>query len=99
MSKLLSCAVAGGLLLVCSVGAFAADSYYGMESGNSAVGSGNSAARSSNLRRPAAPPVQSQEANSNARRFYSYQPPVRRGQRAPLQTFIRPASAKALGNY
>jgi hypothetical protein len=86
MSKLLSTVVATGLLLACSVGAFAADGY--------------SAAQSGNLWRRAAPPVQSQEANGNARQFYSYQPPpVRRGQRAPLKTFIRPASAKTLGNY
>ena len=93
MSKLLSTAVASGLLLVCSVCVFADDGYYATQSGRSAAQSGS-------VWRPAAPPVKtSQEANSNARRFYSYQPPAVRGQRAPLQTFVRPASAKALGNY
>ena len=100
MSKLLSTAVASGLLLACSVGAFAADNYYGMEDSNSAVPTSNYSAPRPSVRRPApAPPVQSQEVNNSARRFYSYQPPVKRGQRAPLQTFIRPASAKSLGNY
>jgi len=86
MSKLLCTAVASGLLLVCSVGAYAADGYNYNEGGS--------------VQRPAAPPVRlSQEKTGNGRRFYSYQPPAVRGRRVEAPPYIRPASAKALGNY
>jgi hypothetical protein len=93
MSKLFLTAVASGLLLACSVSAQAADGY-------SASEDGGLAAQSSNVWRPAAPPVQpSQRDVSNGRRFYSYQPPAVRGRRVASPPYIRPASAKALGNY
>ncbi|HEX4143866.1 MAG TPA: hypothetical protein VHY91_10060 [Pirellulales bacterium] len=86
MSKLLCTAVASGLLAICSVGAFAADGY------NSNEGS--------SVQQPAAPPVRlPQEKTGNARRFYSYQPAPVRGRRVQAPPYIRPASAKALGNY
>jgi hypothetical protein len=93
MSKFFRCAIASGLLLAGSVSAFAEDGFYAAQNGNSVAQSGS-------LWRPAAPPVQpSQQPANNARRFYSYQPAAVRGDRARVQPFVRPASAKALGNY
>jgi hypothetical protein len=88
MSKRILTVVASGLLLATSA-AFAADGY--------------SAAQSGSLWRAPAPPVQTPEQGAAgtgaARRFYSYQPPAARGQRYVLTPFVRPASAKPLGNY
>jgi len=55
-------------------------------------------AQSGSNYRGATPPPPSQQASSSARKFYSYTPSVR-GQRTPPKTYVRPASAKALGNY
>jgi hypothetical protein len=87
MSKRFFLLLAGGLVLAGSVVAQAADSDY-VPQGNIPVKNG-------------VPQIKTvDQVRSNARRFYSYQPETKeKGRPVMIQTFTRPASAKALGNY
>ena len=88
MSKRFFLLLAGGLLLAGSVVAHAADEDYTLQ-GQVPVKKG-------------VPQIKTpDQVRSNARRFYSYEPPaLERGKRpVMIQTFTRPATAKALGNY
>jgi hypothetical protein len=89
MSKRIFTAVAAGLLLASSAGAYAAEGYNYYQNGNQAR----------NVPAPIQSPEQGAGKVGTARRFYSYQAPPARGQRFVVQPFVRPASAKALGNY
>lgn len=85
MSKLFYIVLVGGLMMASS--ALAADSDY-LTQGNVPVKNGVP-----QIKEPS-------QVRSNARRFYSYQPQAARGQRpVMIQTFTRPATAKALGEY
>ena len=87
MSKLYSSLLAGAVVLASSVAAFAIDTDYSTQ-GEVKVKNGQPQIDNFSQVRP------------NARRFYSYQPPAVRGkQPKTIQTFTRPASAKALGEY
>jgi hypothetical protein len=87
MSKKFFTVLASGLLLASAVVANGADPDYTTQ-GPVPVRNG-------------VPQIQSPaQVRTNARRFYSYQPQAQRGQRpATIQTFVRPASAKANGEY
>ena len=87
MKKLYYSLLVGGLVLASSVAAFAADTDY-VTQGEVKVKNG-------------APQIENfSQVRPNARRFYSYNPPQVRGKKpVMIQTFTRPASAKALGEY
>jgi hypothetical protein len=87
MSKLHHSLLAGALVLASAVAAFAADSDYTTQ-GEVKVKNG-------------APQIENfSQVRPNARRFYSYNPSPTRGKKpVMIQTFTRPASAKALGDY